>query len=237
MLYAIADPHLAFGADKPMDIFKGWDNYTEKLKRNWEALVKPEDAVVLPGDISWAMTPAEAAADLRFLHGLPGTKIIGKGNHDYWWATMRKLEQLTAAEGLDTIRFLFNNAYLADGISVCGTRGWFFDAEGDEAGDKVIRREAGRLRASLTAGVSLGGLPLVFLHYPAAADGRICEPIFEVLKEFGVKRCFFGHIHGEKSDRYRDFTVDGIRFSLISADYLDFCPLKITPTADGKDFV
>ena len=237
MLYTIADPHLSFGMDKPMDVFRGWENYTEKLEARWRALVKPEDTVVLPGDISWAMTPEQAEADLRFLHGLPGTKIIGKGNHDFWWATMRKLEQFTAAHGLTTIRFLFNNAYLADGISVCGTRGWFFDAENDAAGEKVILREAGRLRASLTAGIALGGVPVAFLHYPAAADGRICVPIFDVLREFGVTRCYFGHIHGDRSGRYADYVAEGIRFSLISADSLDFCPKKVDVQPGTKDFI
>ncbi|MBQ7687588.1 MAG: metallophosphoesterase [Clostridia bacterium] len=226
-VYVIADPHLSFGTDKPMNIFRGWDRHAEKMQENWLATVRPEDAVVLPGDISWAMTPEQALADLQFLHELPGTKIIGKGNHDYWWATMRKMTALAEEHGLSSLRFLFNNAFLADGIAVCGTRGWFFDAEADAQGEKIILREAGRLRASLTAGQALGGTLTAFLHYPAAADGRVCAPLMEVLHEFGVKRCYFGHLHGQNTARYDDFTVEEIRFSLVSADHLQFCPLRV----------
>ncbi len=135
-LFTIADPHLSLGSDKPMDIFRGWTNYTQKLKDQWEATVSPDDTVVLPGDISWAMSLAEAKNDLAFLNALPGTKIIGRGNHDFWWATMRKMEQFAAENEFDSVKFLFNNAFFVEGISVCGSRGWFFDAEQDSDGEK-----------------------------------------------------------------------------------------------------
>lgn len=227
-LFTIADPHLSFGTDKPMDIFRGWANHTEKLKENWEKLVSPEDTVVLPGDISWGMSLEEAKPDFAFLNALPGVKILGKGNHDYWWTTMKKMRAFTETNGFSTIRFLFNNAFAAEGAAICGTRGWFFD-EGapTEENERIILREAGRLRTGLTAAAGLGLEPVVFLHYPVTADGLICEPLFRELTAFGVKHCFFGHIHGETSQRYRDFTVNGVRFSLISADYIGFCPRRI----------
>ena len=225
-LFTLADTHLSFGCDKPMDIFKGWADYTDRLKEKWTALVSPGDTVVIPGDISWAMTLEEAAADFRWLDGLPGTKIIGKGNHDYWWQTMNKLNGFVEKNGFNTIRFLFNNAYRVGDIAVCGSRGWFFDAAGadSEQNRKVIDREAGRLARSVEEGIKTGGEPVVFMHYPVVFDGKICEPIMAVLKKYGIKRCYFGHIHGDRTGRFADFTEDGIRFSLISADFLAFCP-------------
>lgn len=226
-VYVIADPHLSLQTQKPMDIFRGWDRHVERLEAAWTAAVRPGDTVILPGDISWAMRLEEAEADLRFLHELPGTKIIGKGNHDLWWPTMKKLTDFTAEKGLDSLRFLFNNAYAAEGIAICGTRGWFFDAENGDEKDKVILREAGRLRVSLEAARALGGTPVAFTHYPVAADGFCCEPLMRVLLEYGVSRCYFGHIHGDNRPQLRDFTVRGVRFSLISADYLKFVPQKV----------
>ena len=228
-LYVIADTHLSFGTDKPMDIFRGWAEHTDRLSSQWQNLVEENDTVVIPGDISWAMDIKDAYKDFEFLNSLPGTKLIGKGNHDYWWCTMRKMEQFLAEKHFDSLHFLFNNAYLSDGVSVCGTRGWFFDAAGadSEENEKVILREAGRLRRSLEEGVRLGGELTAFMHYPVVTDEGMCEPLFSVLKEYGVKRCYFGHIHGDRSGRYNDFTVDGIRFSLISADNLAFCPKKV----------
>ena len=228
-LYVIADTHLSFGTDKPMDIFKGWTDYTDRLASSWRELVNEEDTVVIPGDISWAMNTEDTYEDFAFLNALPGTKLIGKGNHDYWWGTMRKMEKYLADNKFDSLHFLFNNAYLVDGISVCGSRGWFFDAAGDngEENEKVILREAGRLRRSIEEGIALGGEPVAFMHYPVVTDEGACEPLLNVLKEYGVKRCYFGHIHGDRSGRYNDFTAEGIRFSLISADNLAFCPKKV----------
>lgn len=230
-LYTIADTHLSFGCDKPMDIFKGWTDYTQRLSAKWNALVEPSDTVVIPGDISWAMTLGETAADFRFLDALPGTKIIGKGNHDYWWQTMSKLNIFLRENGFSTIKFLFNNAYRVGDIAVCGARGWFFDAAGadSEENRRVIDREAGRLARSIEAGIQTGGEPVAFMHYPVACDGCVCEPIMTVLKKYGIRRCYFGHIHGDRTGRFADFTVDGVRFSLVSSDFLAFCPKSVAP--------
>lgn len=228
-LYVIADLHLALGEpEKTMDVFSGWRGYTERLSENWARLVRPGDTVILPGDISWAMDIGEAYEDFAFLDALPGTKIIGKGNHDYWWATMRKMQNFLEEKGLTTIRFLFNNAYLCEGVSVCGSRGWFFDAQEAEDNAKVIAREAQRLRTSIEAGIALGGAPVVFMHYPTVMDGKRVEPLTDVLKAYGITRCYFGHIHGDRSGRFTDFTEDGVRYSLISSDFLDFTPKKIS---------
>ena len=126
-LYAIADLHLSLGADKPMDVFWGWKDYVPPLKANWNRLVKPEDTVVLPGDISWAMKLENAIEDFSFIDRLPGRKIILKGNHDYWWTTVSKMNAFCAAQGFGTIHFLNNNSYLEEDVAICGTRSWLFD--------------------------------------------------------------------------------------------------------------
>lgn len=228
-LYVISDTHLALGnKSKSMDIFSGWQNYAERLKENWENTVFPDDTVVLPGDISWAMDIKDTGKDFLFIDSLPGTKIIGKGNHDYWWGTVNKMNGFLAETGISTIKFLFNNAFLVGDISVCGTRGWFFDAQEAEDNAKIILREAGRLKTSIEEGIRLGGRPIVFTHYPVVMDGKICEPLFDVLKSYGIERCYFGHIHADKSKRLNDFEYDGVRFSLISADFLNFIPKKVS---------
>ena len=124
-IYMLSDPHLSLTADKPMDIFGArWENYIEKLKNNWTETVSEDDTVVIPGDISWGMGFDTAAEDLTFIHNLPGRKIIGKGNHDYWWQTMAKLNRFREELGADSIDFLFNNAYLCEDFIIAGTRGW-----------------------------------------------------------------------------------------------------------------
>ena len=227
MLYVLSDPHLSFGSGKPMDIFSGWANHAERLQKAWSAVVSDRDTVVVPGDISWAMDLKGAREDFAFLDALPGTKLIGKGNHDYWWATARKMETFFAKNGFSTLKLLFNNAYRVDDIAVCGTRGWFFDDVTADV-EKVLRREAGRLRTSIHAALDLGGEPVAFLHYPVVYDGKVCEELFSVLKEYGIRRCYFGHVHGDRSGRYRDYEHDGVRFLLASADALSFCPKAVT---------
>ena len=225
-VFVIADPHLSLGSEKPMDIFRGWQDYTARLKSNWEALVSPGDTVILPGDISWAMSMNEALEDLKFIHSLPGTKIIGKGNHDYWWATMKKMNEFTKENNLTTLNFLFNNTYVAEDIAVCGSRGWFFDDKADNA-EKVIAREAGRLSLSIEEALKTGKEPVAFMHYPVVYESGVCEELLAVLKKYGIKRCYFGHIHGDRTGRYGKYEYDGITFSLISADFLAFCPKKV----------
>lgn len=225
-LFVIGDPHLSLGTDKPMDVFRGWADYTARLEKSWRAVVDADDTVVLPGDISWAMKLADTRADFRFLDALPGTKILLKGNHDYWWETMRKMNAFLETEGFTTLRLLFNNAYRWGDYALCGTRGWFYDAETTDV-ERVINREAGRLRMSIEAGLALGGEPLVFLHYPPLYEDRVCTEIYDVLVAYKIKHCWFGHIHGEGAAKYAAFERDGIRFSLVSADFLSFCPKLI----------
>lgn len=164
-LFAIADPHLSLGTDKPMDIFHGWDNYVERLEKNWRALVSEEDTVVIAGDISWAMSLDHAEADFAFLHALPGRKLLLKGNHDYWWTTRRKMDDYLQNRGFDTLRIIHNSAEPVGDYAVCGTRGWFYDAEQD-ADRRSSAGWSGRLKLSIDAAEKTGKEPVVFLHYP-----------------------------------------------------------------------
>lgn len=225
-LFTIGDPHLSLGCDKPMDIFKGWDSYTDRLRDNWNAAVGPEDTTVIVGDISWGMTLAEAEPDFAFLHALNGKKLLLKGNHDYWFSTRQKVEGFLAEKGFHTLRILFNNAYEYGGYSICGTRGWV-NEKGENVDKKVINREAGRLRLSLEAGKALGKPPIAFLHYPPVYYVNECREILDVLKEYGVKKCYYGHIHGSGFRYAVDGLYDGVDFRLVSCDYTQFRPVKV----------
>ncbi len=221
-LYVLGDPHLSLGVDKPMDIFGGWGNYVERIEKNWKEIVKDEDTVVLAGDISWAMRLGEALEDFRFLDSLPGRKIIMKGNHDYWWETKTKTEKFFADNGLSTLCVLFNNAYRIGDISVCGTRGWFYDAKSEQDG-KVLNREVGRLKMSIEAGRKLGGEPVVFLHYPPVYAGKECPEIMNVLLEENIRYCYYGHIHGKRASSLATVgNYRGIEFKMISCDQTGF---------------
>lgn len=226
-VYTIADLHLSFGTDKPMDVFRGWENYTERLEANWQKLVEEEDTVVIAGDISWAMSLAGIKNDFTFLDKLPGKKLLVKGNHDYWWTTKAKMDKYIEEEGFTTLSILHNNFYIADGLALCGSRGWFYDAETD-ADMKVLKREAGRLGMSLEPAVKAGFEPLVFLHYPPIYNDTECKEITDVLHQFGVRKCFYGHIHGGNAAR-RAFIgeKDGISYRLVACDHLGFMPLAV----------
>lgn len=225
-LFAIADTHLSLGTDKPMDIFKGWSGYVDKLKENWERTVTDSDTVVIAGDISWGMSLEGALEDFRFIDALPGQKIILKGNHDYWWTTRRKMETFLSQHEINSISFLHNNTVTVGNIAVCGSRGWFFDAE-ESADNKVLLREAGRLRTSINLAKETGLEPVVFLHYPPITQNMICEEIYNVLLETGIKRCYYGHLHGPSMTRSINSVRDGIEFALISCDFLAFAPKMV----------
>ena len=162
-VWVIADLHLSFGKDvpKPMDRFGSrWENHAEKIARRWNAVVRPGDTVVMPGDFSWADTLSEAEADFRFLDALPGKKLLGKGNHDYWWTGVTKMKAFLAERGFSTVDFLYNNAHAAEGLALAGARGWFLEERQQTAIEadygKLVRREAERLNLSLEAAEEAG---------------------------------------------------------------------------------
>ncbi len=226
-VFAIGDTHLSLGTDKPMDIFGGWQDYVSRLEKNWIKIVNPEDTVVIPGDVSWALNLEDTKADFEFLNSLPGKKLLGKGNHDFWWGTVTKMNAFLKENGFDSIEFLFNNAYEADGMALCGTRGWFFDDDCEQS-EKVLMRECGRLKISIDAAKATGLTPVVFLHYPPISGGRICEPIMNILIEEQIDRCYYAHLHGQSIAYAFNGDYEGIKFSLVSADSLNFVPHLIT---------
>lgn len=225
-LFAIADLHLSFGCDKPMDVFSGWKNYTKRLESNWRKLVGEQDTVVIAGDVSWAMKLEDAEQDFAFIHSLPGQKLMLKGNHDYWWSTKKKIEDFLAEKGFHSIRVLHNNSYTVEDYAVCGTRGWLYNSETEED-KKIVSREVGRLILSLDA-AEAGKEPVVFLHYPPAFDDMACGEILSVLKQRKIKKCYFGHIHGaEAAKRALRGEYEGIRFQLIACDGTEFSPVLV----------
>ncbi len=225
-LYGIADLHLPFGADKPMDIFHGWENHAKRLEENWRNTVTEEDTVVIPGDISWALSLEESKADFAFIHSLPGKKIISRGNHDYWFSTKTKTEKKLAEWGFDSISILFNNCFEFGDYCICGTRGWVNET-GEADDKKVLDREAGRLKLSLEEGLKTGREIIVFLHYPPIFASSECYEILDVLHAYGVKTCYYGHLHGASRRYAISGERDGIYYELISGDHLGFTPRLI----------
>ena len=239
-LFALGDTHLSLGVPgKPMDIFGGWENYMSLIEQNWRRLLTPEDTIVLAGDISWGMTLPEARADFAFLQELPGTKIILKGNHDYWWNSMKKMNEFFEANGFDTLHILHNNCYAYEDYGICGTRGWVnipgeTSPKEEPAGEsmsgdrKVLLREEQRLRVSLDAAKKQGLKPIAFLHYPPIYWNNRNDLMLNTLHDFGVEDCYYGHLHGPQTHaRAEKNCVDGIRYHLIAGDYLQFIPEKI----------
>lgn len=227
-LYVIGDLHLCFSApDKTMSIFAGWEDYQEKIEQNWLDTVKQDDTVVLAGDISWGMSLQQAAPDFKFINELPGQKIILKGNHDYWWMTMKKMENFFTVQGFDTIRILHNNHYAYENYGICGTRGWV-NMPGEVQDEKVLRREVQRLEASIKSSLSAGLEPMVFMHYPPIFASNFNYDILEVLYRYNIKDCYYGHIHGSSAHKLCVTNIyDDINFHLISGDYLQFMPEKV----------
>ncbi len=222
-IFAISDLHLSFGTDKPMDIFRGWENHTHRLFANWNRLVTENDTVVLPGDLSWALKLEETAEDFKFLQSLSGKKVLLKGNHDLWWSTQKKIRTFFENEEIGDVDFIFNNTVIAEGYALAGTRGWFYDNTGSA---KVLLREAGRLEASLKAAAETGLPMLVFLHYPPVYGEYVCNEILDVLKKYNVTDVYHGHIHGSGlNNAVKEY--DGIKFHLISCDCIDFTPFRI----------
>lgn len=243
-IYVIGDMHLSTNTttNKSMEKFgRRWLGYTEKLRKNWEAVVTPEDTVVIPGDISWAMKLEEALSDFQFIESLPGTKLIGKGNHDFWWTTVSKMNVFFQKHNINSVRILNNNAYLVESQVLCGTRGWFLDEKqqvtvGSVDYEKIINREIIRLRLSLDSAVQLQkehetatgfAAPIsVFLHFPPVWLDFICRPFVDTLHEYGNPSCYFGHIHG-MYNAPKKFAFEEIPMHLVSSDVMDFTLYRI----------
>jgi predicted phosphohydrolase len=230
-VFAISDLHLALSVDKPMDVFGSrWANYMERLESNWRAVVSQEDTVLMPGDISWATYLEDAVADFEFIDSLPGNKIISKGNHDYWWTTARKLELFKQEKKLTTINFLHNNSYRIDDVVVCGTRGCMMPEEDslDEEDRKIYNRELQRLELSLkNAEIGEGDKLIVAMHYPVCNTKGVFSGFLDIMEKYNTNLCIYGHLHSYSLANAFEGVKNGIDFKLVSADHLEFKPLKL----------
>ena len=225
-LYAIGDLHLSLDGKKSMEVFGGrWQDYIHKIEQGF-SLLKEDDVCVLCGDLTWGMSMEDALPDFQFLARLPGKKIILKGNHDFWWSTASKAYRFFEQNELQGFEILNNNCILYGDHALCGTRGWFYEEErGGEHDKKIMLREAGRLEMSLKAAGERQ--KLVFLHYPPKYQGYACEEILALLREHHVSLCCYGHIHGKGCASAFQGQFEETVFKMVSADYLDFVPLKI----------
>ncbi len=221
-IYAISDLHLPLGVEKPMDVFGiRWNNYVERIKENWIKTVKDEDYVIISGDISWATYLSEAIKDLAFINSLPGTKILSRGNHDYWWTTLKKMNELKKNEGFDKINFLQNDAYMIGKTAVAGCRGWITPLEKKFGRDdeKIYRRELLRMEMSINDAIKKGAEKIILsVHYPPLAD------FYEIIRKYNVDIALYGHLHHETMGSYVEISE---RTKLVSCDYLSFFPEKI----------
>jgi len=240
-VFVIADTHLSLSVDKSMELFKGrWKDYIEKLEKNWNNIVTPTDNVIIVGDISWGMNFNECEKDFAFINNiLNGTKYIVKGNHDYWWSTMAKMNKWLEEKKFDTIKFVHNNAYLCENIIICGTRGWFISDDEDEDGiseaerfnKKILNREVCRLDISIQAAKKIKKSNpendiVAFIHYPPVYGDYVCDEIVDLLEREEIKKCYFGHIHNVNAGKIKK-TYKNIDFEIVSADYLRFTPIKV----------
>lgn len=232
-IYAIGDLHLSFSQNKPMNIFgDNWNGHADKIRKNWMEKVNKEDFVVLPGDFSWAMYLKDTYKDFEYLEKLPGNKILLKGNHDYWWSGLSKMNEYLKENNFNNINFLYNNSYLVKDTIISGTRGWnLTDSEDNE---KMLNRECIRLKLSLEDGINKFGRNkeiIVFMHYPPISKAGISngytKKYISIMKEYGVKKCYYGHLHGTSHSEAIEGNVDGIEFYLVSSDYLDFDLVKV----------
>lgn len=227
MLWTIGDLHLSFESNKPMDVFgREWIGHVERLTEGFKK-VGPDDVTVICGDLTWGMDMAGCLQDFLFIHRLPGKKIILKGNHDYWWSTATKAKAFFAENGIDSIDILNNNCFFYEGVAICGTRGWMCPNENPAPHDKkIMDREIMRLETSLKAAGETER-KIVFLHYPPIFGKFYAAGLIEVMERYGVRECCYGHIHGAGRPLAFEGEDRNIRYKLISADHVGFCPVKI----------
>ena len=222
---------LSFGDNKPMDVFGvNWENHTDKIKANWISKVTESDLVLLPGDFSWAMYLKDTYNDFAFLNSLPGKKILLKGNHDYWWTSIKKMKGYLEENNFTNIEFLHNNSYEFENKIITGTRGW--QDENNSEDKRITKREIIRLELSIQDGIKKYGDDkeiIVCMHYPPFVKYE--EQVYsyvETMKKYNVTKCIYGHLHGEQSHKEaKEGIIDNINFKLVSCDYTGFDLIKL----------
>ena len=229
-LYAIGDLHLSFDEriEKPMDIFgPRWKDHYRKLEEKWRKIVTENDAVIIPGDISWGLRLDEALADLEWVHNLPGKKILTKGNHDLWWMGVGKLNRLHS----DMVFLQNTSIETAPGVYVCGSRGWICPGtEGfSEHDEKIYKRELLRLEFSLKEAQKQNPKAIIAaLHYPPTNDKMQGSGFTDLMERYGVKTCIYGHLHGKEAFKNgMQGVFNGVEYRLVSLDYLECTPKLI----------
>lgn len=231
-IYGISDLHLSFSTDKPMDVFGAhWIGHAEKMAKAWDEIVGDDDVVLCPGDLSWALRLEEAEQDLAWIGARKGRlKVLGRGNHDYWWSAIGKVRRALPPSCVA----LQNDAVDLGDVVVSGSRCWAAPGALDFSADdeKIYQRELGRLRLSLETGRKLAqGRPLIAaIHYPPFAADRRPTGFVELLEEFQVALCVYGHLHGRHAHRTAVVgEVNGVHYRLIACDFLDFRPQQVWP--------
>lgn len=226
-IFAIGDLHLSGAEPKPMDIFgDNWEGHWEKTKKNWENLVRQEDLVLIPGDISWAMNIEQAICDLDEIAALPGTKLMLKGNHDYWWSSPSKVRSVLKPG----MHILQNDHFVYNGKAICGTRGWLLPGvQGfGEHDKKILRREIQRLELSIKSAVNNGlDIFVAMLHFPPFNEKAEPNELVNLFKQYNIKKVVYGHLHSYSTKNAVEGVIDGTEYILTSCDHLKFAPLKI----------
>ena len=222
-IHAIADLHLSFNTDKPMNIF-GWIDYENKIEGDWKNKVKENDLVLIPGDFSWEIKLENTYKDFSFINELPGKKLLLKGNHDLWWTTLTNMRKFLEKNNFTNVDFIYNNSYEYKDKIIAGTRGWELEVETEQ--DKKIKdREIFRLENSILDGIKKYGEDkeiIVCMHYPPINKSCMENEFTRILKKYNVKKCVYGHLHGKAHENAVEGTVDGIEYKLVSCDYTNF---------------
>lgn len=225
-LFAISDLHLALKVDKPMDVFGAhWLNHHEKIKDNWINKITEKDTVLIAGDISWSMKADESKEDLDWINSLPGRKIIVKGNHDYWWSSIKKLNSMYA-----NMSFVQNNFFTYEDYAICGTRGWTCPGSDKYTAhdEKIYLREQIRLRLSLEEAKKAGHNKFIcMIHYPPTNEKFEESAFTEIFEEYKVEKVVYGHLHGPALGRVLNGTREGVQYIMTSCDFINFDPVRI----------
>ena len=220
-IYALGDLHLSLFGEK-------WENYTEKIKENWQSIVSGDDLVIIPGDVSWATYLSEAYEDFKFINDLPGRKVIIKGNHDYWWTTLKKMQEFLDENGFDTINILNNTAMAFEDTAICGTRGWSVQDNNDENDERIIDREKKRLILTLEEAVKLKKNRLVVgIHYPPFDRHGEENGFLEIMRSYGVDICVYGHLHSYAHRNAVEGNLNGVELRLVAGDFVNFKPIML----------
>lgn len=235
-IYALADLHMSLSVPgKTMEAFgSSWDGYISKIRESWESTVTDGDTVLIPGDISWATYIDKAEEDFRFISELPGRKLLSRGNHDYWWTTMKKMEEFFAQKGFNNLEFVRTNVVEAGECLISGTRGWMIETKESLEGSenrKIYERE--KLRIGMCIDKLNGADPghsrkhILMIHYPPVTSRMDFTEFAHMMAEGGIDICVYGHLHGTAHRKAYEGDFEGMRLICASADYAGFKPVKV----------